>query len=211
MVVATDRLLPARCHNHPAASGARSYVDGALPRLAVVAQPGGEDVAAQRLLDERDGLRGRGEAAALGLVGGEHGVDGVRWQRLAQLGPGRAVAVSRALDAGLRVVPRHRRQRRRVPPQHAVQPVIGRHDVKQPGDRGRLEVLTARRMDSGWPARRYVRSHGRDHNTRSNDISTHIRLPYPLADDHPGILSRWLASFHGTWPERGQLADDALE
>src|SRR6202023_362806 len=69
--------------------------------------------------------------------------------------------------------------------QHAVQPEVGRHDIEQPGDRGRLEVLAARRMDSGWPARRYVRSHGRDHNTRSNDISTLIHLPYQLAGDHP--------------------------
>src|SRR6201999_4597045 len=80
---------------------------------ALVAQLRGENVAAQRLLDEEHGLRGRGEAAALGPVGGEHGVDRVRGQYLAELGPGRTVPGPGALHAGLRMVPGHRGQGRR--------------------------------------------------------------------------------------------------
>jgi len=113
----------------------------------------------QRAFDQGDGPRGRGQPPALGPVGGEDGVDRVRRDRLAEFGTRRPVPVAGTLDAGLRMVPRHRGERRGVPSQHSVQPEIRRHDVKQPGDSGRLEVLAVRRMHSGWPARRYVRSH----------------------------------------------------
>ena len=67
--------------------------------------------------------------------------------------------LARALDAGRRVVTGHRGEGLGVPAQHAVQPVVGWDDVKQPGDSGHLEALGAWRMYSGWPARWYVRGH----------------------------------------------------
>src|SRR5450756_2551323 len=95
-----------------------------------------EGLPVQGALDEDDGPRRRGEPAALGPVGG----------------PG-------TLDAGLRVMTRHRGERHRVPAKHAVQPEVRRDDIEKPGDGGRLKALAARRMHSGWPARWYVRSH----------------------------------------------------
>src|ERR1700691_4010597 len=40
--------------------------------------------------------------------------------------------------------------------QHCVLPDVGWQHVEQPGDCGRLEVLSARRAHAGWPARRHV-------------------------------------------------------
>ena len=50
-------------------------------------------------------------------------------------------------------------ERQRVPSQNAVQPVVGRRDVEQPGYRCLLELLAARRMDASGPAGRKVGGH----------------------------------------------------
>ncbi len=50
-------------------------------------------------------------------------------------------------------------ERQRMPSQYAVQPVVGRRHVEQPGHRGLLELLTARRMDTRGPAGREIGGH----------------------------------------------------
>ncbi len=50
-------------------------------------------------------------------------------------------------------------ERQRMPSQYAVQPVVGRRHVEQPGHRGLLELLAARRMDARGPAGRKVGGH----------------------------------------------------
>ena len=50
-------------------------------------------------------------------------------------------------------------ERQRVPSQNAVQPVVGRRHVEQPGHRRLLELLAARRMDASGPAGREIGGH----------------------------------------------------
>jgi hypothetical protein len=57
------------------------------------------------------------------------------------------------------MVPGEHGERQRVPSQYAVQPVVGRRHVEQPGHRGLLELLAARRMDASWPAGRKIGVH----------------------------------------------------
>ena len=124
-------------------------------------EPGGEPFAADGALDEFDRLRGRGEPASFGAVGGEYRVDGVRRHRLGQFGARRAVSLPGALDAGGRVMPGHGGEGRGVPAEHAVQAEVRRDHLEEPGDRGLLEAFAARRMHSGWPVRRYVHGHSK--------------------------------------------------
>jgi hypothetical protein len=57
------------------------------------------------------------------------------------------------------MVASERGERQRMPPQHAMQPVIGRRHVEQPGHGGLLELLAARRMDASRPAGRKIGCH----------------------------------------------------
>ena len=50
-------------------------------------------------------------------------------------------------------------ERQRMPSQYAVQPVVGRRHVEQPGHCRLLELLAARRMDASGPAGRKVDGH----------------------------------------------------
>jgi hypothetical protein len=50
-------------------------------------------------------------------------------------------------------------ERQRMPSQYAVQPVVGRRHVEQPGHRGLLKLLTARRVDARGPAGRKIGGH----------------------------------------------------
>jgi hypothetical protein len=97
-------------------------------------QPRSEGRAADSPLDQIDGACDGGELEPLRLVSREDPVDGVRRQGNAELNPRRPIPLPRALDTSARVVPRRRRQRRWVPPQHRMTPVIRREDIKQPGD-----------------------------------------------------------------------------
>src|ERR1035438_581523 len=119
----------------------------------------GERLTAQGAFDQADRTGGGGEPGALLAVGGEHGIDGVRWQRPGELGPGRAVSLARAVDTRCGVVPGHGGQRHRVASQDAVQPVVRRHHLEQPAHRGGLEILSVRRVHSGRPPWRRIRGH----------------------------------------------------
>src|ERR1700730_12680846 len=100
MLPTSEKSFPDTCSYHtdisffrksPRACRAALWL-GLRLEVVVVAQLGSEGVAAQRLLDEDHRLGGAGQAPSLGPVGGEHGVDRVRRQRLAEFGPRRAVA-----------------------------------------------------------------------------------------------------------------------
>ena len=118
-----------------------------------------EFLAAQRALNQVDGLGGGGQPGALLAVGGQHRVDRMRRQHARELRPGRAVSLPRTLHARLRVVPGQSGQGDRVPAQHPVQAVVRWHHVEQPADRRGLEILAAGRVHPGRPPRWYVCAH----------------------------------------------------
>jgi hypothetical protein len=108
-----------------------------------------------------EALRAALQLEPLRLVSREDPVDGVRRQRNAELNPRRPIPLPPALHAGTRVVPGRRRQRRRVPPQHQMTPVVRREDIKQPGNSRLLELLATRRTHTIRPVLRQVGSHAR--------------------------------------------------
>jgi hypothetical protein len=156
---------------------ARSAAEGPSLLPGSGLELGREDLAAQRAFHETDRARGRGEARTLPAVGGQHRVDGVRRERLGQLAARGAVSLAGALDARVGMVPRHRGERRWMPPEHAVQAVVGRDDIEQPGDGGRLEILAAGRVNPGRPTRWYVRRHTRSIAAYRIDILVRMCLP----------------------------------
>src|SRR5262249_8866165 len=67
-----------------------------------------EFLAAQCPFDQIRGAGGGHEAVPLAAVGGEHGVHSAHREHVAELSPGRAVALARALHAGGQVAPGQR-------------------------------------------------------------------------------------------------------
>jgi hypothetical protein len=118
-----------------------------------------ERFAAKRPLDELDGTCGSHQPAALALVGSQHRIQAGWRQVAAQLGARATVPVTRPGHASGHVMTGECGERQRVPSQNAVQPVVGRRDVEQPGHRCLLELLAARRMDASGPAGRKVGGH----------------------------------------------------
>jgi hypothetical protein len=117
-----------------------------------------EDLAAQRPADQVHGARGLDQPAALGAVDLQHGVNAAGRQ-VAQLSASGPVPLARAPDARGQVVPGQHGERHRVPAQHPVQPVVGRHDIEQPRHRRLLESFAARRVHAGGPAGRNILCH----------------------------------------------------
>ena len=138
---------------------ARAALARAAPLILRTAELRREDLPAQRPADQIHGAGGLDQPAALGAVDLEHGLHPAGRQLPAELGAGGPVPFARAADTGGYVMPGEHRERVRVPAQHAVQPVVGRHHIEQPGHRGLLELLAVGRMNAGRPARRKVRCH----------------------------------------------------
>lgn len=153
-----DRLASRRLASRPPAVSA-------LPALLHAAELWPEHLAAQRPLDELDGTRSLHQPAALAPVGGQHCIKASRWQIAAEFGARATITIACAGHARRHMVPGERSERNRVTPQHAVQPVVGRCYVEQPGHGGLLELLAARRMDASRPAGRKIGCH-------------HFTLPY---------------------------------
>ncbi len=103
-------------------------------RTGSAARLADEHLAMQRPLDQVGRLGGSGQPPALVAVRGQYRLDRARRQMRAELGPSRPVAIPGAVDAGPEVMPGQRCQRDRVALEHAVQQVIGRDDIEQPGD-----------------------------------------------------------------------------
>lgn len=133
------------------ARGATAPADGGRRR--------GERLAAQRLAHQIHGTCCAHQSAPLGAIGRQDGLQPVPRKFGAQLCPDHPVAFARPLNAGGQVMPGQLRERHRVPPQHAVDPVVRWHHVQQPGHRGLLEPLAAWRMDPHRPAGRNVMCH----------------------------------------------------
>jgi hypothetical protein len=57
-------------------------------------------------------------------------------------------------------MPGQRGESDRMTSEHAVQEIVGRDDLEQPGDCGAFELLAARGMYPCGPARRYILRHG---------------------------------------------------
>ena len=160
--------LPARrppARSPPASPSARSRPSS---RLLAVSGPlallGGaelwpEFLAAKRPLDELHGPRGSHQPAALASVGGQHCFQAGWRQFGAQLRARATVPVTCPRHAGGHMATGECGKRQRVPSQYAVQPVVGRRHVEQPGHRGLLELLTARWMDASGPAGRKIGGH----------------------------------------------------
>jgi hypothetical protein len=92
-----------------------------------------ECLTAQRLLHQHDALGRRRQPEAFRPVRPQQLIDCMRRDVLGKLAPGGPVPRAGALNAAARVVPRHRCQRDRVPPQDAVLPELRRQNVQQEG------------------------------------------------------------------------------
>jgi hypothetical protein len=140
-------------------SGVRRY-----PRVAAATddggRPRGKHLATQGPAHQVHSARRAHQPAALGAVGRQHRLQPMLRELGAQFYPGGPVAFACPLDAGGQVMPGQFRERQRVPPQHAVHPVVRRHHVQQPDHRGLLESLTARRVNPDRPAGRDIACHG---------------------------------------------------
>lgn len=141
-----------------APSGVRRSARGATAP-ADSGGPRSECLAAQRPAYQIHGTCRAHQSAALGAIDRQHGLQPVPRKLCAQLCPDHPVTIARSLDARGQVMPGQLRERHRVPPQHAVDPVVRRHHVQQPRHRGLLESLAARRMDPHGPAGRNVLCH----------------------------------------------------
>jgi hypothetical protein len=105
-------------------------------------------------------MRSGHEPVSFSLIGGEHRGQAGRRQVLPELGPRASVAIPGTLDARGDVVPGERRECHRMLAEHAVLPVVGRHDVEQPAHRRPLEVGGTGRVHALRPARwNLVRCH----------------------------------------------------
>jgi hypothetical protein len=163
-----------------------------------------EDLAAQRLPDKVHSLRRPDQPAALGAVGRENGLHTVRRHLGAQLGARSPVPLARALEARGQVMPGERGKGRRVAQQHAVHSVVGRNQVEQPGHRGLLESLAARRVNADGPARGNVRCHESQHKVNRTYILLNLewlrgaarRAGHPHPSRYAGLMP--LVSRRGT-------------
>jgi hypothetical protein len=137
-------------------------------RVAAAPADGGgprrERLAAQRPAHQVHGTCRAHQPAALSAISRQHGLEPVARELGAQFRPDQPVALARPLNARGQVMPGQLRERHRVPPQHAVHPVIRRHHVQQPRHRGLLKSLAARRVNpdgpAGWNVTRHYSSIG---------------------------------------------------
>lgn len=111
-----------------------------------------ERLAAERPLDEPDGLGRCHQPDALAPVGGQNRVDPGWRQVTAEFGPRGPVSGAGPGDAGGQMMAGQRSESDRMALEDSVHPVIGRNHVKQPGHCCLLEPLAAGRMNAIRPA-----------------------------------------------------------
>ena len=174
-------------------------------RVAAAPADGGEPrrecLAAQRPAHQVHGTCRAHQPAAFSAIGRQHGLESVPRELRAQFRPDQPVALARPLDARGQMMPGQLRERHRVPPQHAVHPVVRRHHVQQPHHGGLLESLTARRVNpdrpAGWNVTRHYSSIGEIEQTFQSIMIA------PLASRWPGLSAPaarcWAAGRLATW------------
>lgn len=189
-------------------------------RVAAAPADGGEPrrecLAAQRPAHQVHGTRCAHQPAALSAIGRQHGIESVARELGAQFRPDQPVALARPLDAPGQVMPGQLRERHRVPPQHAVHPVVRRHHVQQPHHGGLLEPLTARRVNpdrpAGWNVTCHYSSIGEIEQTFQSIMVAPLASRWPRLSA-PAARCR-AAGRHATWvkhPRRqGALGETSM-